>query len=221
MSRMTWDQTGEKLYETGVQEVALFKQDSDGAYGAGVPWNGFTNFTKKPTGAEATPLYANNKKYAELMSTEEFGFSMTAYMYPDEWAECDGSKEIAPGVTINQQDRASFGLALKTLIGNDTVGTSYGYTLSLVYGAKAKPSERAYNTVNDSPEAGELSWEGTTTPVEIPGFKPSASLDINSTKVDAEKLAALEAIIYGTEEAEPRLPLPNEVAELFKGAAAG
>lgn len=218
MTRLVWDQTGERLYETGVEQPVLYPVAS-GVYGAGVAWNGFTGFTQSPSGAEATPLYANNAKYAELLSNEEFGGTITAYTYPDEWAACDGSAELAPGVTIGQQDRTPFGLSYKTLIGNDTEGTAHGYKLHIVYGAKAKPSEKAYTTVNDSPEAAEFSWEITTTPVAVNGHKPCAHLEIDSTKVDAGKLKQLEDKLYGTAEpdASPTLPMPDEIATIFAG----
>ena len=220
--KMVWDQTGKKYYETGIEQVALFQQ-SKGAYTNGVPWDGVTALNITPSGAEPTALYANNRKYVTLMSVEELGGTIEAYTYPKEWAECDGSKELAPGVYLGQQARKHFGLAGKTLIGNDEEGTKCGYKLHLIYDGLASPSEMSNATVNDSPEARTMSWEFSTTPVavNIDGCEPTSYICIDSTKVDAEKLAALEAIIYGSEDQEPRLPLPDEVAELMGGVAAG
>jgi hypothetical protein len=219
MSKLKWDQIGERLYETGVDRGVVYPQVA-GAYPAGAAWNGLTNVTLTPSGAEATPLYANNHKYLNLMSVEELGGTIEAFMYPDEFAACNGEAALATGVRLGQQKRTAFGLCFRSLIGNDTEGTAYGYKLHLVYGCLAAPSENANATVNDSPEGKTMSWEFTTTPVEIEGFEPSASIEIDSTAVDAEKLAALEAILYGTEEKEAYLPLPDEVATLF-GQAAG
>jgi hypothetical protein len=219
MSKLKWDQIGERLYETGVDRGVVYPQVA-GAYPAGAAWNGLTNVTLTPSGAEATPLYANNHKYLNLMSVEELGGTIEAFMYPDEFAACNGEAALAAGVRLGQQKRTAFGLCFRSLIGNDTEGTAYGYKLHLVYGCLAAPSENANSTVNDSPEGKTMSWEFTTTPVEIEGFEPSASIEIDSTAVDAEKLAALEAILYGTEEKEAYLPLPDEVATLF-GQAAG
>lgn len=220
MPRLTWDNVGERFYETGVKQGVLYKRDENGAYTKAAPWNGLTAVTQSPSGAEANPFYADDIKYVNLMSAEEFGASVEAYTSPDEFAECDGSAEIAPGVMIGQQKRAVFGMAYRTAIGNDLEGSDYAYKLHLIYGAQAAPSERAYATINDSPEAMTLSWELTTTPVAVKGFKPTAHLEIDSRKVDAEKLADFEDILYGTEEAEARLPLPDEVATLL-GTAAG
>lgn len=210
MSKMVWDQTGERLYETGIEQVGLFPQEG-GAYPAGVPWNGVTALNLSPSGAEPTPLYANDRKYLTMMSVEEMGFTIEAYTYPDEWAECDGSATVAAGVYIGQQPRKTFGLVGKTLIGNDTDGTKHGYKLHILYGALAAPSEQENATVNDSPEAKTMSWECSTTPVNVTGYEPTSYICIDSTKVAAEKLTALEAILYGSEDAEPRLPLPDEV----------
>lgn len=210
MSKMVWDQTGEKFYETGIEQVALYKQVA-GAYPAGVPWNGVTALNLTPSGAEATPLYANNRKYLTLMSVEELGGTIEAYMYPDEWAECDGSASPVEGVYIGQQPRKPFGLVGKTIIGNDTDGTKAGYKLHLVYGGLASPSEQSNATINDSPEAKTMSWEFSTTPVNVNGYESTSYLCIDSTKVDAEKLATLEAVLYGSEDSEGRLPLPDEV----------
>ena len=216
---LVWDQTGQKFYETGVKNVALYVQDDNGAYPTGVAWNGITAINESPSGAEATPLYADDIKYLELRSAEEFGASVEAYTYPDEFAQCDGSGEIAKGVVIGQQNRKAFGLAYKTTLGNDVKENDFGYKLHIIYGAKAAPSEKAYATINDSPEAITFSWELTTTPVAVEGFKPTATITIDSTKVDAVKLAALEKILFGSEEAAPRLPLPNEIAQLMKEEA--
>lgn len=214
MSKLTWDDIGNRLYETGVEQVALYVMGSDGAYENGVAWNGVTAITESPSGAEATPLYADNIKYLELRSAEEFGASIEAYTYPDEFAACDGSAELLPGVKLGQQVRKAFGLAYKTKIGNDVEGEAHGYKLHLVYGAKAAPSEKAYATINDSPEAITFSWEITTTPVAVEGFKPTAHIELDSTKLSPEQMAAIEAIVYGTDGEEStgaKLPLPSEI----------
>lgn len=218
MSKLVWDQTGERLYETGIEQVALYPQ-SNGTYPAGVAWNGVTALNITPSGAEPTPLYANDHKYVTLMSVEELGGTIEAYTYPNEWAACDGSAELAPGVYIGQQARNAFGLVAKTLVGNDEEFTKYGYKLHLIYGGLASPTENANATVNDSPEAKIMSWEFSTTPVEVQGFEPTSYICLNSTEVDADKLTALEAILYGSDSEEPRLPLPDEIATMF--AAAG
>lgn len=219
MAKIVWDKTGEKTYETGVDRGVLYPMVS-GAYPKGVPWNGLTAVNESPSGAENTPLYADNIKYLNLQSAEELGYSIEAYTYPKEFEACDGSKEVAPGVTIGQQARQAFGFSYRTIFGNDTDGTAHGYKLHLIYNSLAQPSEKAYSTVNDSPEAITFSWECSTTPseVEIDGCKPTASLIIDSTKVDADKLAALEAVLYGSEEAEPMLPSPTEVINMLKTA---
>ena len=217
MSKLVWDQTAEKRYETGIEQVALYKQVS-GAYPAGVAWNGITALNLTPSGAEPTPLYANNRKYLTLMSVEELGGTIEAYTYPEEWEECDGSADAVAGVYIGQQPRATFGLVGKTLIGNDTEGTKHGYKLHLVYGCQASPAEESHATVNDSPEAVTFSWEFTATPVDVTGHKPTAIITIDSTKVDETKLAALEAILYGSEDQEARLPLPDEIKTLLTAA---
>lgn len=219
MSKMKWDQTGERLYETGIEQVALFPQ-TNGAYTKGIPWNGITALNLSPSGAEPTPLYANNRKYLTLMSVEELGGTIEAYMYPDEWAECDGSVAIVPGVFLGQQTRKPFGLVGKSLVGNDTELNKHGYKLHIIYGGLASPSEQAHSTVNDSPEVDPMSWEFSTTPVEVEGHEPTSYICIDSTKVNAEKLAALEAIIYGSDDVEPRLPLPDEIATLMKDDSA-
>lgn len=224
--RVKWDQSGERLYETGSDRCVLYVQDASGKYPKGVAWNGFTGFTESPSGAEATPLYANNGKYLNLYSTEEFAGTLTAYTYPDEFAECDGSASITPGVTIGQQTRKTFGLSYRTLVGNDTNGQGHGYKIHIVYGAVAAPSEKAYATVNDSPEAVEFSWEISTTPVTVTGFKPTASLTIDSTKVSAAALKAIEDKLYGTDAAsggspaatDATLPMPDEIVQIIEDA---
>lgn len=220
MSKLIWDNTSERLYETGVDRGVVYPM-SGGTYPQGAAWNGLTNVTLSPSGAEASPLYANNKKYLNLMSVEELGGTIEAYTYPDEFAECDGSAELVPGVNIKQQKRKTFGFSFRNLIGNDTDGDSYGYKLHLIYGALAAPSENANATINDSPEAKTMSWEFSTTPVSVSGFEPTSHIEIDSTKVDAEKLTALETILYGSEAEEARLPLPDEVATLIGPDAAG
>ena len=218
MAKIEWDKTGERLYETGVKNGVLYVQ-VDGTYPKGVAWNGLTAVTESPSGAEATPLYADDIKYLNLLSTEEFGATIEAYTYPDEFAECDGSASLATGVMIGQQPRKAFGLCYRTTIGNDTEGNDHGYKLHIIYGALAAPSEKAYATINDSPEAITFSWEVTTTPVNVTGAKPTASITIDSTKATPEKLADLEKILYGDTEVEARLPLPDEIKQLFTAGA--
>lgn len=218
MAKLEWDKTGERYYETGVKNGVLYVQ-VEGAYPQGVAWNGLTAVTESPSGAEATPLYADDIKYLNLMSNEEFGFSIEAYTYPVEFEQCDGSAEIATGVKIGQQPRKAFGLCYRTAIGNDVDFNEHGYKLHLVYNSLAAPSEKAYATINDSPEAITFSWECTTTPVNVSGHKPTANIVIDSTKADKEKLAALEAILYGSESEEPRLPMPDEIVTLMGTAA--
>lgn len=213
--KITWDKSGERYYETGVKRGVLYVMDK-GAYGNGVAWNGLTAVTESPSGAEASPMYADDIKYLNLYSAEEFAATVEAYTYPDEFAECDGSAEIAPGVTIGQQKRKTFGMCYTTVLGNDTDGNDYGYKIHIIYGANAAPSEKAYATINDSPEAITFSWELSTTPVEVAGHKPTASLTIDSTKTTPEKMKAIEDILYGTEQNEPRLPLPSEIADVLK-----
>lgn len=213
--KITWDKSGERYYETGVKRGVLYVMDK-GAYGNGVAWNGLTAVTESPSGAEASPMYADDIKYLNLYSAEEFAATVEAYTYPDEFAECDGSAEIAPGVTIGQQKRKTFGMCYTTVLGNDTDGNDYGYKIHIIYCANAASSEKAYATINDSPEAITFSWELSTTPVEVAGHKPTASLTIDSTKTTPEKMKAIEDILYGTESQEPRLPLPSEVAEVLK-----
>lgn len=223
MSRLTWDNTGERFYETGVKQGVLYPLQADGKYSKGVAWNGLTAVTESPSGAEATALYADDIKYLNLISTEEFGATIEAYTYPDEFAECDGSAALVDGIMLGQQKRKTFGLCYKTTVGNDTDGNDYGYKLHLIYGCLAAPSEKAYSTINDSPEAITFSWEVSTTPVNVEGFKPTSQITIDSTKIPesaAAKLTALEDILYGkdgevTEGAGPRLPLPDEIKTLF------
>ncbi len=217
--KLQWDLTGERLFETGVNKVVLYPQAADGSYPKGIAWNGITNITESPSGAEPSALWADNMKYANLVSAEELGASVEAYMYPDEFAVCNGEAALAgiAGVTVGQQKRQAFGLSYQTLIGNDVMGDSYGYKIHLLYGALAAPSERAHNTVNDSPEAETMSWELSTTPVNVANMKPTASLTIDSTKVDPAKLAALEEVLYGTDADEASLPLPDKIAEIMGG----
>ena len=212
MPKLTWDNTGERIFETGIKQGVLYPIQSDGRYSKGVAWNGLTAVTESPSGAEATPLYADDIKYLNLLSNEEFGATIEAYTYPDEFAECDGSAELATGVMIGQQKRKVFGLCYRTAIGNDVDGNDHGYKLHLIYGCLAAPSEKAYSTINASPEAITFSWEVTTTPVNVEGFKPTSQITIDSTKADPTKLAALEAILYGSAEIDAKLPLPDEVA---------
>lgn len=224
MSKLVWDQTGERLYETGIKKGVLYPIDSNNTYSKGYAWNGLTGVTESPSGAEATALYADDIKYLELYSAEEFGATIEAYTYPDEFAECDGSAVPTAGVSIGQQNRKMFGLSYVTTLGNDAQGNDYGYKLHLIYGAKASPSEKGYQTINDSPEAITFSWEIGTTPVNVTGYKPTASMVIDSTKVDTTKLAALEEILYGkdptteggTDGVDARLPLPDEIITLLK-----
>lgn len=230
MAKLVWDKTGERYYETGVRNGVLYPIQTDGKYTKGVAWNGLSGVTESPSGAEASPIYADDIKYLNLMSAEEFGATVEAYTYPPEFSECDGSAEVADGVYAGQQQRKIFGLCYRTVLGNDVSSNDYGYKLHLVYGAQASPSEKAYATVNDSPEAITFSWELTTTPVEITALvdgkklKPTACLTIDSTKADKTKLAALENILYGkdptepegSDGTEPRLPLPDEVITLME-----
>ena len=218
MSKLVWDQTGEREYETGVKNGVLYVQGEGGTYPKGVAWNGLISVTESPSGAEEQALYADDIKYAAPRSREEFGATIEAYTYPEAFEKCDGSAELSPGVTIGQQTRTPFGLAYKTTIGNDTENNNYGYKLHLIYGATAAPSEKAYQTINDSPEAITFSWELTTTPVSVKGYEPTAILTIDSTKTDPTKLATLEGILYGSEETEARLPLPDEIATIMARA---
>ena len=215
MSKLVWDQTGEREYETGVKNGVLYPQGEGGTYPKGVAWNGLISVTESPSGAEATALYADDIKYLNLMSNEEFGATIEAYMSPEEFDQCDGTASLATGVSIGQQKRKTFGMAYKTTIGNDVDGNDHGYKIHLIYGALAAPSEKAYSSINDSPEAMTLSWEVSTTPVTVDGFKPTATVVIDSTKADPTKLAALEAILFGSAEKEARLPLPDEIVSII------
>ena len=225
MAKLEWDKSGERLYETGTKMGVLYVRSDDGTYPKGVAWNGLTAVTESPSGAEESPLYADDIKYLSLRSAEEFGCTIEAYTYPDEWAECDGSAEIATGVMAGQQHRKSFGLSYRTILGNDVQGDSHGYKIHLIYGGTAAPSEKAYATVNDSPEAVTMSWEVTTNPVNITTkingeeLKPTAILTIDSTKVPGDALKAFEAVLYGSENASARLPLPDEVISIIGGAS--
>ena len=217
MAKIVWDESGKRTYETGVRKGVLYLQDTQGAYSKGVAWNGLTAVTESPSGAEPTALYADDIKYLELFSAEEFGATIEAYTYPAEFEKCDGSASLGTGVTIGQQDRATFGLCYRTVLGNDVKGSEFGYKLHLIYGAKAKPSEKGYQTINDSPEAITFSWEISTTPVNVAGFKPTACVTIDSTKIEPEKLAQIETLLYGDTSAEAKLPLPDEIAGIIAG----
>lgn len=223
MAKLVWDQISEKVYETGADHAVLYLPNDAGVYETGVAWNGLLGFDENPSGAEATKLWADNINYATMYSAEEYGGTIRAYTYPDEFEACDGSVEIAPGVVAGQQNRKSFGFSYRTLVGNDVKGTDYGYKLHLVYGCMCSPSSKTHDTVNDSPSAVEFSWEVTTTPVAVDGFKPTATLEIDSTKLNTEegkaKLEELEAILYGSDTEEARLPLPNEIMEIFGPAS--
>lgn len=221
MTKLEWDKTGERLFETGVDHGVLYIPTA-GVYSLGVAWNGLTTVTESPSGAESNPQYADNIKYLNLLSAEEFGASIEAFTYPDEWAQCDGSATPSPGVMLGQQGRKPFGLSYRTLLGNDTDGQDHGYKLHLIYGALAAPSEKAYATVNDSPEAISFSWEVTTTPVNVEGYKPVASLTIDSTQVEATALTTLETALYGDDSTgTAHLPLPAEVIAMFAPAEGG
>lgn len=215
MSKLVWDATGTREYETGVKNGVLYVQSENGTYDTGVAWNGLISVTESPSGAEATPLYADDIKYLELYSAEEFGATIECYTYPEEFEACDGSVEISTGVIIGQQNRSSFGLCYRTTLGNDVKGNEYGYKLHLIYGCKAAPSEKAYSTINDSPEAITFSYEITTTPVQVSGYKPTASLIIDSTKITPEKLALIESKLYGDTSTEASLPTPDEILEII------
>lgn len=219
MPRLVWDASGEKMFETGVDHAVLYRYSTaTKKYDKPSAWNGITGITESPSGAEANPQYADNIKYLNLISAEDFGGTIEAFMYPDEFALCDGSAELSPGIMIGQQNRETFGLSYRTKVGNDTVGQDYGYKLHLIYGCLASVSERAYSTINDSPEANTFSWDFTTTPVNVEGFKPTAIVTIDTTKLDENgkiKLKDLEDILYGTEEASAYLPLPDEVKQIF------
>lgn len=219
--KLAWDETGKRYYETGVKMGVLYNKGADGTYTKGVAWNGLITITESPSGAENTSIYADDIEYLSLTSAEKCGLTIEAFTYPDEFGECDGSAEVAEGVFIAQQTRKGFGLCYRTVLGNDTEYNDYGYKLHLVYGCKAAPSEKAHNTINESPDTITFSWEVSTTPIPVAGRKPSALITIDSTKVNAAKLKALEDILYGTEANEPRLPLPDEVITLLSVAAQG
>ena len=215
---INWDETGKRLYETGVDRGVLYVQDTLGAYPLGVPWNGLVGVTESPSGAEAQPKYADNIKYLNLVSREEYGSTIEAYTYPDAFGACDGTEEAEVGVLLGQQSRKQFGLCYRTVLGNDVEGNDLGYKLHLIYGALAAPSEKAYSTINETPDAITFSWTVTTTPVAVTGFKPTASITINSTTANPTALAALETILYGatgTPNVNGRLPLPDEVLTLM------
>lgn len=220
MAALEWDKVGEREYETGVKKGVLYPY-GDSGYGTGVAWNGLISVTESPSGAEANKIYADDIVYATLQSNEEFGGTIEAYMSPPEFDQCDGTAEIAKGVHAGQQTRKMFGFCYRTIIGNDEKNEDYAYKLHIVYGAKANPTEKQYSSINDSPEAATLSWEFTTTPVSVPGFKPTALITINSTKADKSKLAELEAKLYGTESQEPSLPMPSDIITLMGAVAAG
>ena len=217
MTTLTWDNSGQRFYETGVDHGVLYIPDSTGEYTNGVAWNGLTTVTESPSGAESNPLYADNIKYLNLISNEEFGATIEAYTYPDEFAQFDGTVLAFPGVAVGQQARKTFGLSYRTRLGNDIDGDEYGYKIHLIYGATAAPSEKAYSSVNDSPEAITFSWELTTTPVHVTGGRPTASITIDSTKVNAESLAIFEEMLYGTVGMDPMLPMPDDVLGIFAG----
>lgn len=218
MAQLTWDNVGERVYETGVDHGVLFLPDNTGDYVTGVAWNGLVTVTESPSGAEANPQYADNTKYLNLVSAEDFGGTIEAFTYPDEFAQCDGTATPSPGVAVSQQSRKTFGLVYRTRVGNDLEGADAGYKLHLVYGAQASPSEKAYSTINDSPEALTFSWEFTTTSVPVPGLKPTAVITIDSTKANATSLEALEDQLFGTVGGDPRLPTPAEVLAFFSGS---
>ena len=215
MSRLVWDQTGDRRYETGVKNCVLYPLGTNGSYANGVAWNGITSVSESPSGADANDFYADDMKYLTLRGAETFGGTIEAYTFPDEWSICDGSAELAPGVMIGQQSRTAFGLCYRTVVGNDVANDSFGYKLHIIYNSTASPSERSYQTVNDSPEPISFSWEFTSTPINVTGHKATSLVTVDSTKVTAEKMKALEDILYGTDEAEPRLPLPDEIATLL------
>lgn len=216
MARLIWDEVGQRFFETGVKNGVLYVQDNDGSYKNGVVWNGLTAVTESPSGAEETPLYADDVKYLTLRSAEEFGATVEAYTYPEEFEQCDGSASIAAGVTIGQQARRAFGLCYRTSVGNDIQGQNYSYKLHLIYGCTVAPSEKSYSTINDNPEAITFSWELSTVPVPVDGFSPTASLVIDASKVDEGKMQLLEDALFGDESNEAKLLLPNEIMEMLK-----
>lgn len=215
MTKLVWDEIGKRLYELGVKRPVLYKPNTEGKYVDGVAWNGFTSVNQNPSGAESTPLFANDSKYLSLTSSEEFGATIEAYTYPKEFAECDGSAELVKGVRVGQQSRKPFGLSYVTTLGNDLLKEEYGYVIHLVYGCMAAPSSRQYETINKDPEAMKLSWELTTTPVAVEGKRPTAHLEIVSTDLEKDKLKKLEDILYGTESDAARMPLPDEIKSIL------
>lgn len=218
MAKLAWDMVGERVYETGVDHGVLYSPNAQGIYDSGVAWNGLVTVTESPSGAEATPMYADNIKYLNLISAEDFGATIEAFTYPNAFAKFDGSASPVAGITVGQQTRRPFGLSYRTRVGNDVAGSDFGYKLHLVYNALAAPTEKAYSTINDSPEAITFSWEVTTTPVEVPGFKPAAQMVIDSTQVPAAKMLELENLLYGTAGVDPKLPTPTEILALFAGS---
>lgn len=216
MAKLIFNNVGERLFETGVKNGVLYVMGDDGTYENGVVWNGLTAVTESPSGAETTPLYADDVKYVVIYAAEEFGATVEAYTYPEEFEECDGSASIFEGITIGQQTRKSFGMCYKTSVGNDVQGQDFGYKIHIIYGAKAAPSEKSYSTINDSPEAVTFSWELSTVPVPVEGFNPTATMVIDSTRVPAEKMTLIEDKLYGTEDTEATLPLPGELLALLK-----
>lgn len=214
MSKLVWDQTGEHFYETGVNKGVLYPM-VNGKYSTGIAWNGLTGVTESPSGAEVTDLYADNIKYLSLMSIEDYGITIEAYQSPEEFDACDGTSAIAEGVNVRQQTRQRFGFSWQTRLGNDTLGEDYGYLIHIMYNGLASVSEKGYTTINDSPEAMTMSWEVSTTPVEVSGYKATANVTIDSTKVDSTKLAKLEAALYGDESTEAKLLLPDEIVALL------
>ena len=215
MAKLVFNNVGERLFETGVKNGVLYVMGEDGTYENGVVWNGLTAVTESPSGAETTPLYADDVKYVVIYAAEEFGATVEAYTYPEEFEQCDGSASIFDGITIGQQTRKSFGMCYKTSVGNDVQGQDFGYKIHIIYGAKAAPSEKSYSTINDSPEAVTFSWELSTVPVPVEGFNPTATMVIDSTRVPAEKMTLIENKLYGTESEEATLPLPNEILALL------
>lgn len=215
MAKISWDNVGEKIWETGVDHGVIYTPTAHGVYGGGVPWNGLTSVNEKPTGAEPNDQYADNIKYLTLYSNEDFEATIEAFTYPPEFAECDGSKFVADGVEVHQQARKPFGFTYRTIMGNDVLGQEFGYKIHIIYGAMVTPSEKNYETINDSPEAITLSWDLTTIPVPVPGMRPTAHISIDSTNADAARMADLEKILYGDADTDPRLPTPEEVMAIF------
>ena len=216
MAKLVWDQTGQKFFETGVSNGVLYVSDGQGGYLKGVAWNGLTSVAENPSGAESNPVYADNIKYLNIISAEEFGATIEAYTYPDEFMECDGSAQVVAGVNIGQQARKSFGISYRTRVGNDVAGDNLGYKIHVIYNCQAAPSGKTYSTVNESPEAITFSWEVTTTPVPVEGYRPTATVVFDSTKIDAGKMAAVENALYGGASSEPGLPSIEELLALVQ-----